>query len=793
MKSAYSLFAVVFVCAFAHAEPIVPSRFDFRATIAFPGYAGGDAVLTDFPALVKLSAETISGFDPAACAAGGADIRFADADGNVLDHEIDTWDPDGESLVWVRLPELSGADTSVTLYWGAGNDAELPAVSASGVWSRYVSVWHVNAGLEDSAADGNDLTIVGGGTVGNGSVVGSGCTQTGGAQAVLTQKPLTNATGTARSVFTLSGWFRPSTSYSSRNGRLFSTKPSGTDAYKKNGFEVILSSNRLLMRGDGSSATYTYATAWADNFAVGRWTHVAAVYNGTSARSFFDGVEKGGGGTIATVTSAEYVMGIGNTGNGSPKDDNTFIGTMDELRLFDGVPSAEWIRAEHDTVADHAGFTSYGPAAAIAVSPRVSVQIADGNTSATLSGTVTILGSDSAAMSPADSCDVYLAWAPLGSDLPAATRIATGVSLQGTFSYAFPGLALDTDYAFVCYATNNVGVGLRNPVDGKFSTCRDRTMRIAATNLVDDAIASLELAFGGNLNGTNTLFAVYGIGDHGSDVARWANVERVAVVYPEDDTFVYTMPDSWGRTVCGLRFILVNGRLPDYDYPLETLGVGGAAYAVTDVVPTGTTVLETKVRLNSTSSNATLYCARGGSTTTSTLSCFFITNSGGSGWRRDYFDAMGDVSGPYGTVNAYTVRNDYTGCYVDGELVASGGRIVPVDFAAGGPMQLFASYVGAPGMGLGNYANLDFYYLTTTDGGVLTHEFVPCVLDHEACLYDTVSRTVIRASGGTFSEGARTTRFDLAAGDVADAPVAAVSPLVECVVPGLGTTLFIVL
>lgn len=63
--------------------------------ITFPSYKGA-TTLTDFPVLVRLSA-TRNKFDYSKCAVNGYDLRFSDAEGNLLSHEIDTWNNGGES------------------------------------------------------------------------------------------------------------------------------------------------------------------------------------------------------------------------------------------------------------------------------------------------------------------------------------------------------------------------------------------------------------------------------------------------------------------------------------------------------------------------------------------------------------------------------------------------------------------------------------------------------------------------------------------------------------------------
>lgn len=77
-----------------------------ETTLALAGYTG-TTTLTNFQALVKLS-EGRFGFSYDDYAAkDGADLWFADSLGNVIPHEIDTWNASGDSYVWVRVPEVS--------------------------------------------------------------------------------------------------------------------------------------------------------------------------------------------------------------------------------------------------------------------------------------------------------------------------------------------------------------------------------------------------------------------------------------------------------------------------------------------------------------------------------------------------------------------------------------------------------------------------------------------------------------------------------------------------------------
>ena len=90
----------------AHADP---EGFGAKQTITFSGYDGATS-LENFPALIRLSSVYFRQAD-------GSDVVVTDADGNILPHEVDSV-MDGKVLVWVRVPSLSGTETSVTAWFG---------------------------------------------------------------------------------------------------------------------------------------------------------------------------------------------------------------------------------------------------------------------------------------------------------------------------------------------------------------------------------------------------------------------------------------------------------------------------------------------------------------------------------------------------------------------------------------------------------------------------------------------------------------------------------------------------
>lgn len=121
-----------------------PSIYRKGVTFTATGYDGNET-LENFPVLVRFTESTLPGFTYATAARG--DIRFADASGNLLPFDIENWNQDGHTAIWVSLPELSGTDTSFTMYWRPQSGAATVAAPPScRVWSRagYAGVWHMN-------------------------------------------------------------------------------------------------------------------------------------------------------------------------------------------------------------------------------------------------------------------------------------------------------------------------------------------------------------------------------------------------------------------------------------------------------------------------------------------------------------------------------------------------------------------------------------------------------------------------------------------------------------------------
>ena len=149
-----SLFAVLLVLVFFPSAWAKGSNGEQSASLFILTTPDGadlpaGAVVEDFPLLVRLHRDT---FDFSKAQPGGADLRFATAEGIPLPHQIESWDAQaGRACVWVRVPRIEGnAIQELKLTWGqsgAGNPSDGAAVFNAS--NHFVSVWHLGEEVLD--------------------------------------------------------------------------------------------------------------------------------------------------------------------------------------------------------------------------------------------------------------------------------------------------------------------------------------------------------------------------------------------------------------------------------------------------------------------------------------------------------------------------------------------------------------------------------------------------------------------------------------------------------------------
>ncbi len=400
--------------------------------------------LTNFPVLVTLGTH-LAGFSYTTFGSPstGADLRFASSNRtDELSYEIEKWDTNGTSCVWVRVPLVSGTNTTIWACWG-NSGAGAPAYATNGsTWdASEIGVWHMaQSNALDSTSNRFNGTAIGTVTPVSGGLIDGAddfdqdfdCVQIPDS----TRFTLTNA-------YTLSAWIRPDPltndwqaiigSYSSGNNGFIFTLATNAD-------------NRLQFWAGG--AWRTNSVGVPDN----AWSHVVYTRNGTTGRFYVNG-------TLttnipnATAGGDGGVLQIGAGGSGWTAQ--RFDGRIDEVRMTGVERSSNWLWASWANQVTDTTFTAYGPAQGI-LGVQVLPATATGVTTSTLNGKV---------LNDADSPQTEVAFCWGSSD---AGTAATGdwphvVSLGDawvkgdSFSTTLAGLLSGSTYVYRCYATNAAG------------------------------------------------------------------------------------------------------------------------------------------------------------------------------------------------------------------------------------------------------------------------------------------------------------------------------------------------
>lgn len=438
--------AVIAVALAAHAE------FSHKVAKVVVGYDANRSTLSNFPVLVRIPSATA-----AECRSDGADLRFTSVDGETeYPHEIDAWNPDGVSTVWVRLPEMKNG-TSFIMEWGDADYTGPETPWAKGaVWdpAGYAGVWHMTEAsgnvanaTSQTGVDGVALDAIPSGARAAYSVR-SGDAPIGYARDTGAQDVNHDSNGRAflrvpnydnlelGDTFTISGWWKITDyhgnydgNHRTRNGRMFSRKTSWD---MNGGFEFALNNSTTVASvagaASGNNAPKVAMNGFANNY--GNWVHMAFVYNGSTATVFVNGVQKASG-TISPATDDGLDLGIGsNVGNlnGVYNNDSYVVGLFDEMRLQSlrsDTDYADWFAAEYAMGADAAFLEDQ---AISHTTPVVSISITS-NTSREWrneSQTITISRSSDSAWSAISVNMEYTGSASLIADLPSAITMQVG-------------------------------------------------------------------------------------------------------------------------------------------------------------------------------------------------------------------------------------------------------------------------------------------------------------------------------------------------------------------------------
>jgi hypothetical protein len=333
------------------------ASYGSQMKIFFSGYNGG-GTLMNFPVLVTLSTN-LSGFSYRQFASPtGADLRFTDASGvGLIPHEIDEWNSNGTSIVWVNVPSIASTNDFIWAWWGNPSCATPAAYSTNGAaWPGYDVVWHLKeSGFPFADSTEQYPALTGTAPVPTLGEIGHGESFNGSSE-FLNTGPLN--LGPA---FTLSAWVKLNSAETNIQ-TIWANKPGG---WNSAGVALYVNTYNtkdgklFLETGDGVTGLDAESAAGA--VGAGQWHFVAAAVNETAgtAQLYVDGTNCTASGSIVTDFPNQTAMNLGRITNNA----YYFNGVLDETRIQSGAQSANWLSASWATVVSNATFESYSAVA----------------------------------------------------------------------------------------------------------------------------------------------------------------------------------------------------------------------------------------------------------------------------------------------------------------------------------------------------------------------------------------------------------------------------------------------
>lgn len=366
----------------AHAADI-SAPYSHTFDVGFSGYTG--TALTDFPVLIRLSEGSPRDFHYADCRRpNGGDLRFYDEYGTLLPSEVELWNTNGESLVWVKVPELT-RETRISAYYGW---ASAPNVNPTQVWDEhFLAVWHLNAApgqttQGDSTVHNHPFTVqaespadgVASGTNGiAGLAAATGLRADGKGCFFLSDKDdgyfFDRFSALTVEAWTCQDHHDPAASgtkrYILRKGgpinydwALYETTNGTT------GLQIEALDGREVLQG--ASAAVPQRAAW--NYSAVTWDgsfgECASYLNGSALE--LDAAGKVAAYWKGLVGQKTTGLNLGNFRYNGAADNNqegdAFRGVIDEVRISDVMRPPEWVQATHDTIRPGSGFSTLSKA-----------------------------------------------------------------------------------------------------------------------------------------------------------------------------------------------------------------------------------------------------------------------------------------------------------------------------------------------------------------------------------------------------------------------------------------------
>ncbi len=282
---------------------------------------------SNFPVLVKLNASRI---DYSHFKASGEDLVCVDANNSsLLSYEVEHWDPDGDSFIWVKIPSISASSNTGHFWMYYDNPSATSSADPAGVWSNgFVGVWHLSD-LEDSTSSA--LSATDHSTTSEPGLIGMARGFSGTSYLDLGNPSVVPAGTEAR---TLCAWGKPHSD---------SVGQSHLVSYGQNSAQRAFQLARDGVMAVGDFRSTLKLLPHQQSFWPNEWTHICLTFNGSSASLYANGGLLRTQSDIASWTLTRELFFIGRAIGGG----NYWNGLIDDVRLSNVARSADWIRMEY--------------------------------------------------------------------------------------------------------------------------------------------------------------------------------------------------------------------------------------------------------------------------------------------------------------------------------------------------------------------------------------------------------------------------------------------------------------
>jgi len=437
------LFALVGMLAGTSMNALAADGYSMQIT--FTNVPGG-AILTNFPALVKLNTGNTDNYTGFLDTTSGWDLRFwtnSTLTGTELNYEIEAFNTNGTSFIWVQVPALTH-NSSIWASWGHERYNSQEAYTTNGaVWSEgYVAVYHLaetSGPVKDSTANANDsFTITSGVTQDSSGQVNGAAAIDGTADERIEIADSTSLDGMTE--LTLEAWVYDTGNDAQPRAIVSKRNDSGGDIC----YSLFIHTSRLMYFDVGTDRDNGTTVLTAN-----QWTHLAATFDPDRASEkafFFNGSPDG--------TAADTNSGVVNKSTDFHLGilDATYTyswkGTLDEIRISNVARSSNWVWAcWMNQGANHDTFVEYG----------APVPVAAGSITWSATQTTNVLATAAWATATVNTnlTDCVLVWHASNqgtvstNDWP--NRLSLGTQSEGEVTGQITGLSAGNPYVWRLY------------------------------------------------------------------------------------------------------------------------------------------------------------------------------------------------------------------------------------------------------------------------------------------------------------------------------------------------------